>query len=89
MSTEIIRTEISHLPPLPRIVAAVPAPPVSDRGENLLMAITVLLVGTTALAWTIRLDHTESQSFVSTAAVLAVIMPLAVFTLLRATSRRR
>ena len=83
-------TETSYLPPLPPIEAVIPAPPlVIGRGETLLMAITVLLIGTTCLAWAIRLDHTDSQNFVSTAAVLTVVLPLALFTLLRATSRRR
>jgi len=89
MSTEIMSIQTSNLPPLPPILATIPEPLASDRGENLLMAMTVLLVGGTVLAWTIRWDHTDSQSFVSAAAVLTVILPLAVFTLLRATSRRR
>jgi len=89
MSTEIMSTQSSNLPPLPPIVATIPALLASDRGENLLMAMTVLLLGGTVLAWTIQWDHTESQTFVSAAAVLTVILPLAVFILLRATSRRR
>ena len=79
----------SYLPPLPPIAAILPATPlVTGRGENLLMATTALIAGITALAWAIRLDTTDSQGFVSAAAALSVLLPQAVFILLRAGSRR-
>ena len=80
--------ENSYLPPLPPIAATIPTVPfLSVRGESLLTAMTVLIAGMSVLAWAVRLDPTDSQGFVSTAAVLTVILPLAVFALLRSTSR--
>ena len=81
--------EDRYLPPLPPIAAIIPATPfVSERGENLLMAMTVLVAGITTLAWAIRLDTTDSQGFVSAAAALTVILPQAFFALLRSGARR-
>ena len=86
-------TEFAYLPPLPPIaapleVATAETRPPSKRGESLLVAITLLLAGISFLAWTIRLDVTESQIFVTAAASLTVIVPQAFFGVLRATSRR-
>jgi len=87
-------TNFAHLPPLPPIAvtlkAAAPAARLpSERWESLVVAVTLLLAGITVLLWTTRLDTTGSQIFVTSAAVVAVILPNATFTLLRATSRRR
>lgn len=84
-------TDFAYLPPLPPIAVSLTAPgPVTPfgRGETLMAAMTVLLTGITALAWTTRLDTTDSQIFVTAIAVLTVILPEATFTLLCANSRR-
>jgi hypothetical protein len=84
-------TDFAYLPPLPPIAVSltVPTPAAAfGRGEYSMVAMTVLLTGITALAWTTRLDTTDSQILVTFIAVLTVILPEATFTLLRANSRR-
>lgn len=86
--------EFAHLPPLPPITVVLKAVAPAARlpsapWESLTVAATVLIIGITVLMWTTRLDTTGSQMFVTAAAVLTVILPKAIFTLLRGTSRRR
>jgi hypothetical protein len=83
-------TDSGYLPPLPPITVTTPAPRLpSARWESLMAAATVLLAGISVLTWTTRLDTTNSEILVTTAAALTVILPKATFTLLRETSHRR
>lgn len=84
----------TYLPPLPPITVTLKAVAPAARlpsapWESLVVAATVLLMGITVLMWATRLDTTGSQMFVTAAAVLTVILPKAVFTVLRGLSRRR
>jgi hypothetical protein len=84
----------AHLPPLPPITVTLKAVTPAARlpsapWESLLVAAAVLFMGITVLLWATRLDTTGSQMFVTAAAVLTVILPKAIFTLLRGPSRRR
>jgi hypothetical protein len=86
-------TDFAYLPPLPPIAAAKVATPAaqlsSSRRDSLLLAMTILCMGITVLVWTIRLDLTDSQVFVSAAAAMTVVLPEAAFGLMRAVNRRR
>jgi hypothetical protein len=87
-------TNFAHLPPLPPITVILKAVTPAARlpaapWESLMLAAAVLFMGITVLLWAMRLDTTGSQMFVTAAAVLTVILPKAVFTLLRGPGRRR